>query len=84
VAKKSIPKKRVLEGVVISSKMEKTIVVKIKRKYLYPVYRKDVTKFKKFKVHDPQKRAKVGDTVRIIESRPYSKDKHFRLLDVIR
>jgi small subunit ribosomal protein S17 len=77
-------KKKILEGVVVSNKMDKTIVVKVEEKLSHRLYGKLVKKIKKFKVHDPDKRAKVGDKVKIIESRPYSKEKHFLLLEVIR
>ena len=77
-------KRRILEGIVVSSKMQKTIVVKVERKVLHPIYKKILKKYKKFKVHDPKEKAQPGDRVRIIESRPYSKDKHFRLLEVLK
>ncbi len=77
-------RKKILEGEVVSDKMEKTIVVKVKRKRIHPLYKKQLIKFKKFKVHDPLKKAKKGDRVRIIESRPYSKEKHFLLLEVLK
>ncbi len=77
-------KKRVLEGIVVSGKMEKTIVVEVKRKFPHPLYKKTITKRKRFKVHDEKKEAKLGDKVKIIEARPYSKEKYFRLLEVLR
>ncbi|MCM8824345.1 MAG: 30S ribosomal protein S17 [Candidatus Omnitrophica bacterium] len=64
--------------------MDKTIVVKVRRSYLHPVYKKTIIKYKKFKVHDPKELAKVNDRVKVIECRPYSKDKHFRLLEIIK
>ncbi len=77
-------RKKILEGVVVSDKMQKTIVVKVERKFPHPLYKKPVKKIKKYKVHDPEEKARVGDRVRIIESRPYSKEKRFLLLEVIK
>lgn len=77
-------KKKILEGIVVSNKMAKTIVVKVERRVSHPLYQKQVKKSKKFKVHDPNQEAKVGDRVRIIESRPYSKEKRFLLLGVVK
>ena len=77
-------KKRVLEGIVVSNKMEKTIIVKVESRLLHPVYKKIVVKRKKFKAHDPQNSANVGDKVKIVECRPYSKDKRFRLLGAVK
>jgi len=82
--KKINTRKKILEGIVVSDKMQKTIVVKVERKFPHPLYKKPVKKIKKFKVHDPNQIAKVGDRVRIIESRPYSKEKRFLLLEVVR
>jgi len=81
---KSKSKKRILEGVVTSAKMDKTIVVEVKRKFLHPIYKKTVVKRKKFKVHDDKNSAKEGDRVKITNSRPYSKEKAFRLIEVIK
>ncbi|MBI3316354.1 MAG: 30S ribosomal protein S17 [Candidatus Omnitrophica bacterium] len=79
--KKKGSKERV--GVVISNKMQKTIVVQIKRRALHRVYGKVIEKAKKFKVHDEKNEAKVGDTVRIVETRPLSKEKRWRLVQII-
>ncbi|MBN2484115.1 MAG: 30S ribosomal protein S17 [Candidatus Omnitrophica bacterium] len=76
-------KRRIMEGVVISDKMQKTIVVEIEQRMAHPMYQKQVKYTKKYKVHDPESIAKVGDKVRIIESRPYSKEKRFLLLEKI-
>jgi small subunit ribosomal protein S17 len=75
--------KKVLEGKVVSDKMQKTITVQVSRRTLHPVYQKYLTKSKKYKAHDEQETAKVGDTVRIQECRPISKDKVWTLLDVV-
>jgi small subunit ribosomal protein S17 len=74
---------KVLEGIVTSDKMAKTIVVKVSRSFRHPFYKKVVRRGKKYKAHDEEGRAKVGDAVRIIETRPLSSDKHFALLEVL-
>ena len=63
--------------------MDKTVVVAIERRVPHPVYGKMVTKTKRLKAHDEQNSAKVGDTVRIVETRPLSKDKRWRLLEIV-
>lgn len=76
-------RKRVLEGEVKSDKMDKTIVVEVSRLKKHHFYGK-VTKFrKKYKVHDEKNEAEVGDKVRIIETRPLSRDKRYRLLEIV-
>ncbi len=70
-------------GIVLSDKMQKTIVVQIRRKALHPEYGKVIEKANKFKVHDEKNEAKIGDRVRIVETRPLSKDKRWRLVEVI-
>ena len=70
-------------GIVLSDKMQKTIVVQIRRKALHPEYGKVIEKANKFKVHDEKNEAKIGDRVRIVETRPLSKDKRWRLVQVI-
>ncbi len=70
-------------GVVLSDKMNKTIVVQIKRKALHPNYGKVIEKAGKFKVHDEKNEAKVGDRVRIAETRPLSKEKRWRLVEIL-
>lgn len=71
--------RKVFAGVVVSTKMNKTIVVEVERKYLHPLYKKQVISHKKYHVHDEKQEAKVGDFVRIIETRPISKTKFYRL-----
>jgi small subunit ribosomal protein S17 len=66
-----------LIGTVVSTKMQKTIVVSIERKFRHPVYRKVITRHKKLKVHSEDKNVHEGDTVMIKETRPISKDKHY-------
>lgn len=75
---------KILEGIVISDKMDKTITVLVKEKISHQLYKRLLIKRKKYKVHDNDNKAKVGDRVKIIESRPFSKEKHFRLLEIIR
>lgn len=70
-------------GVVTSDKMQKTIVVQIRRKALHPLYGKVIEKVAKFKAHDEKNEAKTGDRVLIQETRPLSKDKRWRLVQVI-
>jgi small subunit ribosomal protein S17 len=70
-------------GVVVSDKMQKTVVVQIDRRMPHPVYGKMVTRSKRLKAHDEENSAKVGDTVRIMETRPLSKDKRWRLVEIV-
>lgn len=76
-------KRKIKTGVVVSDKMQKTIVVRVERLTRHPLYKKIIRRFKKFKAHDEKNSAKAGDTVKIVESRPLSKDKRWRLLEVI-
>lgn len=70
-------------GEVISAKMAKTIVVRVQRRFPHPQYKKVVTAYSKFYAHDEKSEAKVGDQVRISESRPISKLKRWRLVEVV-
>ena len=70
-------------GVVVSDKMDKTIVVAIEHRVKHPLYKKIVTHTKKFKAHDELNEARVGDKVEIAETRPLSKDKCWRLVSII-
>ena len=70
-------------GVVVSDKMDKTIVVAIKTKVRHPLYGKMVNRTTKFKAHDEENACGIGDTVRIMETRPLSKDKRWRLIEII-
>ena len=70
-------------GVVVSDKMQKTVVVAIERRFPHPVYGKMVTRTKRVKAHDEQNSAKAGDTVRIMETRPLSKDKRWRVVEIV-
>jgi small subunit ribosomal protein S17 len=75
--------RKVRQGLVVSDKMDKTVVVAIERRVPHPVYGKMVTRTKRLKAHDEANTAKVGDTVRIVETRPLSKDKRWRLLEIV-
>ena len=75
--------RKVRVGVVVSDKMQKTVVVRIDRRVPHPIYGKMVTRSKKFKAHDEDNSAKTGDTVRIAETRPLSKDKRWRVVEIV-
>jgi small subunit ribosomal protein S17 len=75
--------RRTKQGRVVSDKMDKTIVVVSETRVPHPIYGKIVRKSVKFKAHDEQNEAKTGDTVRIMECRPVSKDKRWRLVQVV-
>jgi small subunit ribosomal protein S17 len=75
--------KRVLEGVVVSDKNDKTIVVKVERRLRHPVLKKTVRLSKKYHAHDEKNVAKTGDVVRIEETRPLSKQKRWTLLETV-
>jgi len=72
--------KRTFEGVVVSDKSDKTIVVEVSKTKLHPKYLKRYVVSKKYKVHDPENKYKVGDQVSFVECRPISKDKKWRVL----
>ncbi len=67
--------KRILQGVVVSDKMDKSVVVRVERRVMHPVYKKYIKRSAKYTAHDENNLHKVGDTVQIIESRPISKTK---------
>jgi small subunit ribosomal protein S17 len=71
-------------GIVTSAKMQKTIVVEVRRRVAHPVYKRIVTKRSKFMAHDEHRKAKEGDMVRIVEARPLSKNKRWVLKDIVR
>lgn len=75
--------KKLFTGIVESNKMEKTIVVRVTTKVLHPLYKKYVTRSKKYMAHDENSEANLGDTVRIIESRPMSKNKKWTLTNIV-
>jgi small subunit ribosomal protein S17 len=75
--------KKTLTGVVVSNKMDKTVVIKVERRFSHPVFKKVVKTTKKYKVHDEKNECLEGDLVRIQETRPLSKEKRWRLLGII-
>ena len=76
-------KKKTMTGFVVSSKMDKTVVVKVERRFAHPVFKKIVKTTKKYKVHDEKNECVGGDFIRFQESRPLSKEKRWRLLGVV-
>ncbi|NWF92599.1 MAG: 30S ribosomal protein S17 [Syntrophaceae bacterium] len=76
-------KRKTLTGVVLSDKMDKTVVVMVNRLVLHPVYKKYVRKRKKVKAHDEGNRCRIGDKVLLIETRPLSKEKRWRVKEVL-
>jgi small subunit ribosomal protein S17 len=76
-------KRKTLTATVVSNKMEKTAVVQVQRTVQHPVYKKYLTKRVKYKVHDEKNELGVGDVVRIAETRPLSRDKRWRLIEVL-
>ncbi len=70
-------------GVVIGSKMDKTCIVHVARLTRHPLYKKTIKKFINFKVHDEKNETKKGDKVKIVETRPLSKDKRWRLVEIL-
>ena len=70
-------------GVVVSNKMDKTIVVAVKDSVQHPLYKKILKRTVKFKAHDEKNECKVGDRVKIMETRPLSKEKHWRLVEIV-
>lgn len=76
--------RKIREGIVVSDKMEKTITVLFSRKVMHPIYKKRMTRSKKFMAHDENRDARIGDTVRIEETRPLSKMKRWRLIEIVK
>ncbi len=75
--------KRILQGVVISDVMDKTVTVRVDRRFQHPVYKKFITRSKKYAAHDEENAYKVGDVVRIEETRPISKRKRWRVIEAV-
>jgi len=84
MSEKKPHKRKVRTGTVISDKMEKTIVVKVMRLSKHPRYNRIIKKYKNFKAHDTENKAKTGNIVKIEETRPLSKDKRWRLLEILK
>mgnify|MGYP000014679589 CR=1 FL=1 len=74
--------KRILQGTVVSDKNDKTVVVKVERRFTHPLFKKTVRRSKNYKAHDEANNCKVGDLVSIQESKPISKDKRWVVLEV--
>ncbi len=74
---------RILQGVVVSDKMDKTVVVNVARRKQHALYRKVINRSKRFKAHDAENECNVGDTVRILETRPISKGKRWRVIEIL-
>ena len=79
--KKSIRKERI--GIVVSNKMDKSIIVAEKRKVMHPIYGKYINRTNKFVAHDEKNECNIGDLVKIMETRPLSKKKNWRLIEII-
>ncbi|MGQ9864355.1 MAG: 30S ribosomal protein S17 [Bacteroidia bacterium] len=79
----SRPTRKERIGIVVSNKMQKTVVVRVESREPHPLYHKPVRKFKKFAVHDEKNEAQIGDKVRIMETRPLSRTKRWRLVEII-
>mgnify|MGYP001375274674 FL=1 len=75
-------KKKQLSGIVVSNGMDKTVVIKTSRKFPHPMYKKFITRSKKYYAHDPENRCEMGDKVLIVESRPLSKLKRWRVKEI--
>lgn len=74
---------KIYTGKVVSDKMDKTIVVAVTRLFQHPTYKKTVKKVSRFKAHDAANECKAGDTVKIIETRPLSKDKRWQVIEIL-
>ena len=74
---------RVLRGVVVSDKMDKTVVVDVSRRKQHPLYRKVINRSRRFKAHDAANECNVGDVVRILETRPLSRGKRWRVIEIL-
>lgn len=75
---------KILKGKVVSTKMQKTIVVEVERVFRHPLYKKVVRRHKKYKAHNEKFDLKIGDVVKIKETRPISKDKHFAVTEKVK
>lgn len=71
---------KILTGKVVSTKMAKTVVVQVERQHVHPLYKKFITRTKRYKAHNDDSGVKMGDIVRIISTRPISKEKHYKIL----
>ena len=76
-------KRKVREGLVVSDKMDKTVVVAVETKKVHPLYKKAIRVTKKYKAHDENNACKIGDKVKIVETRPLSKEKSWRVAEIV-
>jgi len=83
-SRNALQKRRTVVGLVVSDKMQKTIVVKVDRRVRHSEYKKYVVRSRRFKAHDEKNDAKIGDRVQLVESRPMSRDKRWVLQSIIR
>jgi small subunit ribosomal protein S17 len=79
----NLEKRKVREGLVVSNKMAKTVVVAVETRKVHPLYKKAVRRTKKYKAHDENSACKIGDKVRIVETRPLSKEKRWRVTEIV-
>jgi small subunit ribosomal protein S17 len=77
-----LEKRKVKKGLVVADKMDKTVVVAVETRKVHPLYKKAVRVTKKYKAHDENNACKIGDTVKIIETRPLSKEKRWRVVEI--
>jgi len=78
-----LEKRKVREGLVVSNKMAKTVVVAVETRKVHPLYKKAVRRTKKYKAHDENSACKIGDKVIIVETRPLSKEKRWRVTEIV-
>jgi small subunit ribosomal protein S17 len=78
-----LEKRKVREGLVVSGKMDKTVVVAVETRKVHPLYKKAIRVTKKYKAHDENNACKIGDRVKIIETRPLSKEKRWRVTEIM-
>jgi small subunit ribosomal protein S17 len=76
-------KRKVREGLVVSDKMDKTVVVAVETRKVHPLYKKAIRGIKKYKAHDENNACKIGDKVKIVETRPLSKEKSWRVTEIM-
>ena len=77
-------KRKVLQGVVVSDKMQKTVVVRVDRRFPHPLYKKIIVRSKKYMAHDEHNECRIGDVVEIMETRPLSRHKRWRVVRILR
>ena len=75
--------RKVITGTVVSNKMEKTVVVAVERMVIHPRYKRIIRRTRKFKAHDAENTCHIGDKVKLVETRPLSKEKHWRVVEVL-